>query len=413
MRIAFFVEKFPLISETFVLAQICGAIARGHEVVVYANRLVEDDVTHSSVDEYDLMNRTVVLPAVPGNLFERWRLAGKALMSAREHGRIGAALRCLNVFQFRGDALRCALLIRAAPMLVEKPFDVLHCQFGQLGVPVQTFRACGVIKGALVTSFRGTDAMKTAARNPQRFRQLFEEGDRFLAVSHAIERRLTELGCPAEKISILRSGVDLGAFAFRGHRPLRDPIRLLTIARLTPIKGLEYALHAVRQLRDAGVEVEYRILGGGPLAGELAALSTALELDPVVTFEGRVDSGRVREALAESDVLLAPSITGPEGEQEGLPNSLKEAMATGVPTITTATGGIPELIEDGHTGYLVAEKDAASIAARITELARNWESVAAVITAARSKIESEYDHAQLSDDLENIYRGLCSWQERA
>ena len=413
MRIAYFVEKFPLISETFVLAQICGAIARGHEVVVFANRLVEDDVKHPSVVEYDLMNRTVVLPAVPRSLPDRLRLARRAMKSAREHGRVGAALRCLNVFKLRGDALRCALLIRSAPMLVERPFDVLHCQFGQLGVPVQTLRACGVIRGALVTSFRGTDAMKTAARNPGRFRQLFEEGDRFLAVSHAVERRLVGLGCPREKISILRSGVDLGAFAFRGHSPLHDPVRLLTIARLTPIKGLEHALRAVKLLREAGVGVDYRILGGGPLASELAGLSVALEIDSLVTFEGRVDSRRVREALAETDILLAPSITGPEGEQEGLPNSVKEAMATGVPTITTATGGIPELVEDGQTGYLVPEKDAASIAARIVELAEDWNSVAAVTERARARIESEYDHAQLSDDIESIYRGLGSGQRRA
>jgi colanic acid/amylovoran biosynthesis glycosyltransferase len=171
-------------------------------------------------------------------------------------------------------------------------------------------------------------------------------------------------------------------------------------------------LHAVKLLRETGVDVDYRILGGGPLANELVDLSAALGIDTVVTFEGRVDSRRVREALGEADLLLAPSITGPEGEQEGLPNSLKEAMATGVPTITTATGGIPELIEDGLTGYLVPEKDAASIAATITALARDWGAVAPVVDRARSKIESEYDLAQLSDDIENIYQELASRGQR-
>jgi len=406
MRIAYFLDKFPLISETFVLAQICGAIARGHEVVVYANRLSEDDVQHPSVADYDLLNRTVVLPAAPERARDRLRLASGVLKTAKGRGRLGAALRCLDVFKFRGDAIRFALLIRSAPMIVEEPFDVLHCQFGQLGVWVQAVRQCGVIHGALVTSFRGTDAMKIAARNPGRFRQLFEEGERFLAVSHAVERRLIALGCPSDRISILRSGVDLDAFSFRGHSPLHDPIRVLTIARLTPIKGLEYALHAIKILHENGLNIEYRILGGGPLASELVGLSKALGIGSLVTFEGRVNTHRVREALAAADILVAPSITGPEGEQEGLPNSLKEAMATGVPAITTATGGIPELIEDGITGYFAQEKDAAAIAAKMLELVKDWGSVAAVTERARRRIQSEYDQAKISDELEQIYREL-------
>ena len=167
MRIAYFLDTFPLISETFVLAQICGAIARGHEVVVYANRPSEDDVQHPSIADYDLLNRTVVLPAAPERARDRLRLASGVLKTAKRRGRLGAALRCLDVFKFRGDAIRFALLIRSAPMIVEEPFDVLHCQFGQLGVSVQAVRQCGVIHGDVVSRYRCNEDSRTESRSIQ------------------------------------------------------------------------------------------------------------------------------------------------------------------------------------------------------------------------------------------------------
>ena len=407
MRIAYFVDKFPLISETFVLGQVCGIIDQGHDVVIYANRVVESKVRHPIIDSYRLLDRTVVLPQVPRRFRDRLHFAFQALNTAAASGRLRAALRCLNVFRFRREALRCSLLIRFAPLIGEEPFHVLHCQFGQLGVAVQSIRDCGIADGALVTSFRGTDAMKIATRYPHQFARLFENGDRFLAVSRAIGQRLEDLGCPRDKISILRSGVDLTRFEYRGYSEPHDPIRLLTIARLVPIKGIEFALRAVRHLGNSGVDVEYRVLGDGPSAAALAELTKTLGIEERVAFEGRVDSVRVREALQEADILLAPSITGPGGEQEGLPNSLKEAMATGIPSITTNTGGIPELIQEGQTGYIVDEKDATALAEKVTSLVRNWHSTRAEIDAARRRIESEYDLTSLNRDIEVIYREVA------
>lgn len=407
MRIAYFVDSFPLISETFVLGQVCGMIDRGHDVVIYANRLAESKVQHPAIEKYRLLDKTVVLPEVPRRVRDRLRAALQALRTAAASGRFLAALRCLNLFRFGRSALNGSLLIRFAPLITEEPFQVLHCQFGQLGVPVQSVRECGITAGALITSFRGTDAMKIASRKPQRFARLFENGDRFLVVSRSIGKRLQELGCPAEKISILRSGVDLTRFEYRGHAELHDPVRLLTVARLAPIKGIEYALRAVRLLSSSGVNVEYRVLGDGPSAARLAELARSLGIDRQIVFEGRVDARRVREALRGADILLAPSVTGPGGEQEGLPNSLKEAMAIGIPSITTHTGGIPELILDERTGYIVDEKDETALAQTVMRLVGNWRSTRAVIEEGRRKVESEYDLAALNRDIEDIYEEVA------
>jgi colanic acid/amylovoran biosynthesis glycosyltransferase len=314
------------------------------------------------------------------------------------------ALAMLNVFRLGWSALGMKLLIRADVHVGKSEFDVLHCQFGQLGVEVARLREIGALQGVLFTSFRGTDAMKSATNRPERFRHLFAAGDRFLAVSAAVRDRLVEIGCPAEKIDIHRSGVDLSVFSFRDAGELHSPVRLVSIGRLSPNKGIEYGLDAVRKLLDEGYRIEYRVVGDGPSREALAEIVRRLNIEAAVTFDGAVGTNRVVEVLADADILITPSITGPHGEQEGLPNALKEAMASGVPAIGTSIGGIPELIEHTVNGFLVPERDSVAIAECIKAIINDRDKMPDIVTRARKSIELEFDLKQLNADLEDAYR---------
>jgi len=407
MKIAYLVDRFPLISETFVLAQITGMIDRGHEVRIFANRAGRGVVRHAEVDRYGLQARTTVIPAVSKSLWDRVLPAFRALQTARRNGRLGAALCTLNPMRFGRDAANLKLLLKAAPYLDAETFDILHCQFGQLGTDIPALQRCGVIDAMLVTSFRGTDAMKIASRDPSRFGSLFTEGPIFLCVSEAVRQRIVDLGCPPEKTRILRSGIDLDRFPFRGHAALHDPVRIVSIGRLAPNKGIEFGIRAIKQVVDAGRRVEYRVLGNGPCRESLESLRSDLDLDDIVFFEGAVDAQRVAQALDVSDILIVPSITGPDGEQEGLPNSPKEAMAVGVPVIATAIGGIPELVSDGESGFLVEERDPEALAARLISLIDAWPDIGGLVKAARSRIENEFDIGKLNDQLQSVYGSLA------
>jgi colanic acid/amylovoran biosynthesis glycosyltransferase len=214
------------------------------------------------------------------------------------------------------------------------------------------------------------------------------------------------IGCPADKVEILRSGIDLNRFRKRQFCHHHDPLRLISIGRLSKNKGVQYSISAVRQLVDGGLNVDYCIYGDGPYAGALRQTAHELGLDSVIRFEGRVDSQRIVSELSEADILIAPSITGEHGEQEGLPNTLKEAMAIGVPAIGTSTGGIPELIEHGKTGFLVAEKDPEAIANQVREIANRWESMEELTERARLRIDCEYDLEKLNSRTEQMYATL-------
>ena len=403
MRIAFFVDKFPLVSETFVLAQVAGMIRRGHDVTIFANSVVDPGATHPVIEQYSMMDKVVVRPAVRGRWTGRAVQALNAAAAAVRAGRISPALATLNAWKRGRAALGMHLFVRASVHFSRYEFDILHCQFGQLGIEVAALKSCGVLEGRLLTSFRGADATIAAHQGSRKFDDLFRVGDCFLAVSESIRQELLKLGCPASKIEILRSGIDLSAFHYRGPRELHAPVRLVSIGRLAPTKGTEYALEAIRKLIDDGYSLEYRVVGDGPRRQEIMERTAELGLESVVEFHGRVGADRVVEILCDSDILVAPSVVAPTGQTEGVPNVLKEAMACGVPAIGTRVGGVAELIDHGTNGFLVPQRDADAIAECIRTIVAEQDSLPQILTRARQSIEDEYDLKRLNADLERAY----------
>ncbi len=170
-------------------------------------------------------------------------------------------------------------------------------------------------------------------------------------------------------------------------------------------KGISYVLQAVNKLRNAGLEVGYEIVGDGPLKPRLQLEAEQLGLQSRVRFSGWQTQAQVQAALDAADVLLAPCVTAADGDQEGIPNVLREGMAAGLPVIGSLHSGIPELIEDGVTGYLVPEHDAAAIADRVRTLAARADVWLPMVTAARRRVERD-DIQQLNLRFVQMLDGL-------
>ena len=289
-----------------------------------------------------------------------------------------------------------------------RPYDVCYCAFGMDAPHALRLRRVGALGGELVVAFRGADTTKyVARRGPRVYARTFREARLLLPVCEFLARRIVQLGAPAERVVVHRTGIDLRRWPYRERHPAEPgSLRLVSVGRLVEKKGIAQVLAALPLLVDRGVCVEYRVFGDGPLRERLSALAADLGIDDRVRFEGRQGQEAVREGLAAADVLVAASVTAADGDEEGIPNVLKEAMASGMPVVGTRHAGIPELVEDGVSGWLVAERDEAALAAALARLAVEPERWAAMGRAGRAKVEREYDIHRLDDRFAGMLQTL-------
>lgn len=406
LRIAFFVHEFPALSETFVLNQITGLLDQGCDIRIFSLRRPAAGLQHPDIDSYGLMRRVAYNP-MPGNRLRRV-VAAVPAFARIFRARPGQAVRALNVFRFGRAAFSLELLFWLDNLAgLQNRFDVLYCHFGIVGGLVAYLRELGGVNGALVTAFHGVDVSAALARQPTMYRHLFGAGDLFLPISRRWRSRLIEYGCDPNLVGVHHMGVELSRFRFDcTGRPGGQPLRILTVGRHVEKKGIEYALRAVAQARDSGVSLRYTIIGDGPLRGALEALSGRLGLAGVATFHGWQDQDVVAEQLKRNDVLLAPSVTDSTGDQEGIPVTLMEAMASGLAVVSTRHSGIPELVEDGRSGLLAEERDVDGLAQALVRLDRDPALYDSLRIAARKAVAEEFDVRKLNVRLVDICRGL-------
>ncbi len=409
LRIAYLIPVFPELANTFVLNDITGMIDKGHEVDLYAPAVGDYAAAHADVARYRLRERVRHLPVPAGRV---QRVLGLAKAFARVEGRHPAVLSALDPRGGR-SALSLVPAYTALSFVRQAPYDILHVQFGNLGPGAVKLLARRATGGALVTSFRGADATKHLPADPAAFRALFRRGDLFLPVSDDLRQLIVAAGAPPARTAVHYSGIDLRRFAYapRSFAP-DEAVRVLFVGRLVDKKGVRYALEAFarsqRTAEAAGRELRFALVGSGPLEAELKATAAGLGVGEAVEFLGSMQQDGVVRELERSHLLLAPSVTAPSGDKEGIPTVIMEAMASGLPVISTLHGGIPELVEDGVSGFLVAERDVEALAERLSLLVERDELRTSMGAAGRRKVEADFDDDKLNDRLEARYRELVA-----
>ncbi len=406
MKIAFIVGQFPVLSETFILNQITGLLERGHEVDIYADCPGNLDKLHDDVVSYQLLDRTYYLPEIPTNLL--WRtIKGWGLFATRFMQAPGDTLQSLNFFKHGKQAISLWLLYTLIPNF-QKKYDIVHCQFGTVSFRGMAFRAVNSPEAKLITIFRGHDISNFVKEKGENvYEPLFRRGDYFLANCDFFKRRVIELGCNPQKIKVHGSGLDYSRFPFRTRQFPEDGfVRIATVGRLVEKKGIEYSIRAVARLLERHANLEYIIIGEGSLRPELEQLIQSLNAEGAIKLVGQKSQAELIALLETSHLFVAPSVTAADGNQDAPVNVLKEAMAMGLPVVSTLHGGIPELVEEGVSGFLVPERDAEAIAERLTDLIEHPEQWPAMGRSGRLFVEQNYDLNRLNDALVALYESL-------
>jgi colanic acid/amylovoran biosynthesis glycosyltransferase len=292
-------------------------------------------------------------------------------------------------------------------------FDIILCHFGPFGLRAVDLRNRGYIRGKVVTVFHAFD-LSTYVRMEGHdvYKRLFAEGDLFIPITEYAKRKLVGLGCPGNKMTIHHMGVDCESLAPRSKEPRpTGQTRILVLGRLAEKKGFEFALRALALLKEGGCSVRLTLVGDGPLRTSLETLSEQLRVSTETHFIGWQTQLQVREHLRDAHIMLMPSVTAEDGDEEGLPVALMEAMATGLPVIATRHAGIPELVENGVTGFLVEERDANALAEKIRFLIENEGARLELGRNARKKIVKEFDINKLNDELVRVFDNLVNDQK--
>lgn len=322
----------------------------------------------------------------------------------RRPPRLGRAIRALHGVTPLDRRWRDAIL--------DTPAVVLHGQFGPNG---QVAAVYGKHLGLpVVTSFYGVDVsmllepykhVRTEWHYVLGKRALFSGSDLVLALSAQMRDDLVRVGCPEAKLRVHPNGVDLERFHPGISAGQSGPLWVVMCGREVEKKGFIHGFRAVKRARAAGADLRVRWLPApGPLGASLRASIAELGLSSVVEILDPASEPPV--VMRDSDVLLCPSVTAANGDKEGVPTVLVEAAASGLPAVASLHAGIPEVVQEGVSGFLYPERDEEGLAAGLVRLASDRALRARMGEAARRNIEDGYDGRKLAARLEGYYDEL-------
>src|SRR5215813_5918973 len=282
--------------------------------------------------------------------------------------------------------------------------DLMHIYFGHTGVHLLPF--IEQLDKPCVVSFHGADVAhkKDIKDYPAKLRCLFNAVPLVFARSQSLVDRLIQLGCPPEKLRINRTGIPVNEFPFVKRQPPRDgKWRVVQACRLIPKKGVATSLRAFAVFKKDNAKAEFFIAGKGPLQPELEMLADGLGILRDVRFVGFLSQRKLLDLYASSHLFLHPSEISSNQDQEGVPNSVLEAMATGLPVVATRHGGIPEAVDHGRTGFLVAEEDHVALANAMHLITSSPVLLQEMGVSAHATVKERFEQETQIDHLESFY----------
>jgi glycosyltransferase involved in cell wall biosynthesis len=389
MRVGYVVKRFPRYSETFVVTEVLAHEAAGWEVEVFSLRPPND--THfqdllarvrAPVRYVAESTRAEGFWAALQDATDLLPTAWSALPSAR--GELAE-----DVYQ----ALLLAVEVR------RRGLDHLHAHFGTVATTVA--RLASRLAGVPFTfTAHAKDIFHETVR-PDDLRRKLDDAAAVVTVSEFNLNYLRRTyGHSARRVRRLYNGLDLERFPF--CEPRDRPARIVAVGRLVEKKGFAVLLDAAALLATRGVTFDVELIGTGELEQRLRQRVHDLGLEAWVRLLGPRPQAEMVRALAEACAFAAPSVIGSDGDREGLPTTLLEAMALGTPCVSTDVTGIPEVLRHGETGLLVPQNDPVALADALQRLLTDLPLRLKLARQARSQIEREFDTRVNSARLRRI-----------
>ncbi|MDP9463048.1 MAG: glycosyltransferase [Actinomycetota bacterium] len=392
VRLSYIIGSYPVLTETFIDREIQLLLDRGVDLEILSIRRPGPNLSPS---QQELSRRVrYLLPVSPLAL-------GFAHLSAvvrRPTTYFGTLFWLLtrrgNFARFR-TVLHFATGVYAAWVLRDRRGVHMHAHFVDRAATVAM-----VASRLLDTTYSVTAHAREIYVKPLLLKERIGQATFAVTCTEYNRRHLSSVVGPDVGPRVLRlyHGVDLSAIQHVRPSPRSAPM-LLAVAQLMERKGLRYLIEACRLLVDRGHEIRCEIIGDGPLRADLEERIRHLDLGEFVTLVGPRSYPEVINAYGRAIAFVLPCIVASDGDRDGIPNVILEAMAAGLPVISTAVSGIPEVVVDGMTGWLVKEADAAAIADAVEQLLANPDLATRIAEGGRALVLREFDLGRNVDRL--------------
>jgi colanic acid/amylovoran biosynthesis glycosyltransferase len=388
VRVGYVLKRFPRFSETFILNELLALQALGIECHIFSLLAPPDEPRHARLA--DLRAPVTYLS----------KATGPALIADPDDAVLFAGNDPRSVASLQGKAAEVARLARAAGI------THLHAHFGSDPTTVALL-AAREIGGTFSYTAHARDIYHTYVSpevDAAKRRAKLNEAAFTVTVSDCNAGHLATL-CPeaADRIHRVYNGIDLSLFS---PADAVEPGRVIAVGRLVEKKGFGVLVDACALLRDRGLEFDCRIIGDGPLQGALQAQINALNLGGRVTLAGPMPQERLAAELGSATIAVLPCVITPDGDRDGLPTVLLEAMGKGIPVVTTTVTGGPEIVAEGETGLLCNPGDPVGLADALETLILDPQRARAMGAAGRRRAERLFDlttnAAQLSGHFARV-----------
>ncbi|MCP4745249.1 MAG: glycosyltransferase [Desulfobacteraceae bacterium] len=355
MKIFYITDIFPTVSQVFISRELAALERLGAKITMFSLQKPQDGISHALNNhlrinllwEPDLRKNKIAKAADHlAAVFSNPKAYREAL------GRAGTAGLPPMQYFFRQLPFYCSLI-------KESGAQRIHCHFGRMGMLVGWLASCMLDLPFSVT-LHGTDILMSPYNN---LGAVLNDADLVICVSEKIKSvAKSRYKISPNKLAVIPCGLTVGEYPLNLLNKKQKRLNILCVARLHPVKGLNDLILACFALRNRGFKFTCFIVGDGQLKEMLQEQVVALELRKFVRFLGAIPNEKLPQVYSESSVFVLPSYS------EGLSVVIMEAMASGLPIVATNVGGIPELVQDGKNGYLVAPGKPAGLANAIEKV---------------------------------------------
>jgi len=365
MRIAYIVSRFPHLSETFILREMIALEKFGWSIELFPLIYQKQEVVHEQAISW--LERAHRVPWLSGEILltNLKEFIQRPLLYLSIWKRVLSENIRSPKFLVRAIAL-FPKAVQFAKVMRDENINHIHAHYATHPALV-----AWIIRQLTGISYSVTVHAHDIFVERSMLSTKLRSSNQIVAISEYNKTYLEYIlgSWVNDRTQVIRCGVDSRIYSTHDHQPKRDGIfEILSVGSLQPYKGFRYLIQACALLRRQGIQFRCRIVGGGYLYSELSNLIRVNNLNGLVKLLGFKNQDEVAHILSEADCYIQPSVITSSGKMEGIPVALMEAMASGVPVVASSLSGIPELVKEGETGWLVPPKDAKKLADAIVHI---------------------------------------------